>query len=118
MDITTALARQILTESNFTAGDVESSLQGEPALQGALGPIWDRVYSEVVDLKPSVLGIVAATGRAFGDQDSVGVSLYQVHRGSWPGKHDSGLTLLRNLATTALVARMADLAKEPIALST
>jgi len=111
VDITTALARQILTESNFTAGDVESSLQG------ALGPIWDRVYSEVVDLEPSVLGIVAATGRAFGEQGSTGVSLYQVHRASWLDKRDSGLTLLRDLATTALVARMADLAKEPIAAS-
>ncbi len=118
MDITTALARQILDKSNFTANDVASSLQGEMALQGALSPIWDRVYSEVVDLEPSVLGIIAATGRAtLGDEYSVGVSLYQVHSGTWLGKRDSGLTLLHTTACTALVARMADLAKEPIASS-
>lgn len=51
-------------------------------------------------MRAGTLGVIAASGR--------GRELYYVHCGTWLGKYDDGKTLLRDIATTAIIAQMAD----------
>ena len=108
MDTISALAAQFMAEHNLTKADIES------AMAGGKGPTWDLVCSEVAKLSPAELGIIAATGKSYETRTVPVVSLYHVHCGTYLGKYESGLVLIQRIATTALVAQMRELTKEPV----
>ena len=70
--------------------------------------MWKQIHTTVNKLSATELGTVAVCGH--GSQDlSVGkTTLYNVHSGTWLRKYDSGIMLLRDIAATALVARLRD----------
>lgn len=85
---------------------------------------WEHIWKRVRKMSPARLGQIAALGRGARidnkseplppEQQYQGreAKLYYVHCGTWLGKYDDGLSLLRQIACTAIIACMADLLNE------
>ena len=75
--------------------------------------VFDTVLAYCERLSPEALGAIAAAGggRSTGHEPEgySGTSLYEVHLGTWLSKYESGIYLLRQLAVTALIARLYDM---------
>jgi len=77
----------------------------------------DAIIDQLRRMRPETLGKIAAYGRGADDTTREivpgehGTTLYQVHCGTWLGKYNDGMTLLRDIACTAIVAEMANILK-------
>jgi hypothetical protein len=114
------IAEEIIRTHGLNPGDlVDPEGFDEMGLQTlyerAIGPVWERVVEE----SPSMLGRLASCGSGLREvfdgekwisvKDEAGglsPSLYQVHCGSWIYKYWDGLTILRQVAVTAIVVEI------------
>lgn len=79
------------------------------------GDLWDRIQAILLDFDDASLGIIACQGKsrestAWGEG---GVSLYEVHCETFLSKYASGRDLLLTIATTSVVAQLAELMEWP-----
>ena len=99
---------------------VREQLNGKhPDGQEYVERFWKAVRTDLRKWTPETLGKLAAHGIGRNeDNDGEGqleqssprrrTSLYELHYGSWLGKHDSGKTLLLDIATGTALAAMKD----------
>ena len=104
MDAATEIAKRIVAEYDLTKEEVEIALRED-------GRVRDCIWVEIRGLEPSELGVISATGKAGGDDDLLEGewSLYRVRRVPFISHHDSGLKILRDLAATTLLVRLAEI---------
>lgn len=75
----------------------------------------EAVHAQLHRMRPETLGRIAALGKSwYGDEGEPEswkgrTALYVVHCGTYLDKHRSGLSLLREIACTAIIAEMADI---------
>jgi len=114
MDFVTFVAKALGARLKLNKEEAEAFLT-----RGKSATYWDMVRRYVEQFPAGVLGELVASGKAHGSES--GVTLYQVHCGTYLDKYASGLENLVILATTAVIARMVELAQEyaeePIASS-
>jgi hypothetical protein len=71
----------------------------------------EKVNSIISKWSPETLGKVAACGTGRDSVEKRRYDLYSVHCGTYLNKYDDGRTLLLVVATTAIIAAMADIVK-------
>ena len=96
------LASQLIQENSITPAAICA------IMNGADSPLWKQIRSKVNKLNAAELGVIAVCGHGSQDIAAGKTTLYQVHSGTWLGKYDSGIVLLRDIAATALVGRIRD----------
>jgi hypothetical protein len=66
-------------------------------------------------MRPETLGRIAACGGGCDEDNkmSQGITLYQVHCGAYLNKYADGISLLREIACTAIIAEMANILYRP-----
>lgn len=109
------LANQIAAELILELG-LQRENQNSQDLFAQYG---ERVWKRIKRMKPATLGNVAASGRGTrvdGKGEPVtdmptchGTTLYNVHCSTWLGKYEDGISLLREIARTAIIAEMSDM---------
>lgn len=96
---------------------VREQLNGEfPRGYGYVERFWQAVRTELRKWTPETLGKLAALGTGRNDDEKQleqssprrRTSLYELHCGVWLGKHDSGKTLLLDIATSTALAAIKD----------
>lgn len=81
---------------------------GQSGAHGLYANRNEEIKALLCQMRPEKLGQIASFGRAWGG-DVYGTSLYGAHNATWLSKHADGMTLLREIACTAIVAEMADI---------
>ena len=96
------LANQLIQENSITPDAICA------IMNGSNGALWRQIRAKVNKLSAAELGLVAVCGHGSQDLTAGKTTLYRVHCGTWLRKYDSGITLLRDIAATALVGRLKD----------
>ncbi|MFA6533910.1 MAG: hypothetical protein WCT37_01920 [Patescibacteria group bacterium] len=123
-NLTTRIALELIhalrlgTDDLISPEDERHQLSAQVLYQRRAAEIWRKVRT----LRPETLGIICAQAPNWYRVDSMGrqipkeamppksgLEIYYVHCGSWLGKHNDGLSLLREIAVTAIVAKIYDL---------
>ncbi len=102
------IASEIIVEQN---GFSQVNFSSHFAFSEVCEKAFERAYRKTRRMNPTTLGIIAATGKA----DKLGVTgtaLYRVHCATYLDKKESGKTLLRTIAATAIAAKVADLLED------
>lgn len=103
------IAKELIQDNGWTKEQAENSIIGGRAIEG---PFWEPVRKKVKKLSPQTLGVIAFSGVGSYDDHDIntvihnGLSLYQVHCGTWLGKYDSGKEILRTVAITAIICEI------------
>ncbi len=67
------------------------------------------VKARVLEMTPETRGRIADYGLAFNAANHGKTALYAVHRAAYCGEHESGHSLLVEIASTAIIAEMFDI---------
>lgn len=105
--LTQKIVDELLAEIDVTCDEIDK-IHKDPDKNR----IWNHVYKRVRKLAPPTLGIIAANGHGLNSPRG-GYTMYSIHRSKrWIGPRDNGKSLLRDIATTALICLMYDRLQE------
>lgn len=103
--LTDRIARDLIAENGWRKDQAKEFITG----WGEETPFWKPVWKKVCKLSPATLGKIAFMGNGSDTPNRSGLSLYNIHYGTWLGKYESGKQIMRAVATTALICKIYDL---------